>query len=131
MNVQAVNLRGVLQKCTISARRRSILRAEARERIIVGIESSCDDTGVAVVTSSGRILGESIAHQHEIHAEWGGVVPTLAMEAHRSAIDRVFDEALNQVRHESHCMNHSPLYRGLTHSSQFSSDLCFERASTL
>lgn len=73
----------------------------AKERIIVGIESSCDDTGVAIVSSDGRILGESIAHQHEVHAQWGGVVPTLAMEAHREAIDRVFNEAMNQVRSEN------------------------------
>ena len=39
--------------------------------IVLGIESSCDDTGVAVVTSDGRVLGEALATQAEIHAQWG------------------------------------------------------------
>ena len=62
--------------------------------LILGIESSCDDTGVAVVTTSGRILGESLATQAEIHAAWGGVVPKLAQEAHEAAIDGCVEEAL-------------------------------------
>ena len=39
---------------------------------VLGIESSCDDTGAAVVRSDGVILGESLASQAEIHEEWGG-----------------------------------------------------------
>jgi hypothetical protein len=49
---------------------------------------------VAVVTTSGRILGESLATQAEIHAAWGGVVPKLAQEAHEAAIDGCVEEAL-------------------------------------
>lgn len=67
------------------------------ERLILGIESSCDDTAAAVVSSSGRVLGESLAGQQEVHAPWGGVVPKLAMEAHQAAIDRVVDEALERA----------------------------------
>ncbi|GMH37238.1 hypothetical protein BSKO_05111 [Bryopsis sp. KO-2023] len=55
--------------------------------IILGIESSCDDTGVAIVNSDGRILGEALATQVEVHAPWGGVVPDLARQAHQAAID--------------------------------------------
>lgn len=62
--------------------------------LVLGIESSCDDTGVAVVTPSGRILGESLATQADIHAAWGGVVPKLAQEAHEAAIDGCVDAAL-------------------------------------
>ena len=61
---------------------------------MLGIESSCDDTGVAVVSSSGRVLGEALATQAEIHAAWGGVVPKLAQEAHEAAIDCCVDAAL-------------------------------------
>jgi glycoprotease/Kae1 family metallohydrolase len=61
---------------------------------MLGIESSCDDTAAAVVTSEGRVLGEAIASQAEIHAQWGGVVPSLAQQAHQDAIDRVVDKAL-------------------------------------
>ncbi|KAG2423278.1 hypothetical protein HXX76_015427 [Chlamydomonas incerta] len=62
--------------------------------IVLGIESSCDDTGVAVVTSDGRVLGEAIATQSDIHSQWGGVVPNLARDAHAAAIDAVVDRAL-------------------------------------
>lgn len=68
------------------------------EKLILGIESSCDDTGVAVVSTSGRVLGESCASQVEVHAPWGGVVPKLAMEAHERAIDRVVEEALQRAQ---------------------------------
>lgn len=64
------------------------------ERLVLGIESSCDDTGVAVVSSSGRILGESLKSQADIHAAWGGVVPKLAQEAHEAAIDACVAEAM-------------------------------------
>jgi N6-L-threonylcarbamoyladenine synthase len=67
------------------------------ERLILGIESSCDDTGVAVVSTSGRVLGESLATQTEIHAAWGGVVPKLAQEAHEAAIDSCVAEALTKA----------------------------------
>ena len=62
--------------------------------VILGIETSCDDTGAAVVTGDGRVLGEALASQGEIHARWGGVVPNLAREAHESAIDDVVARAL-------------------------------------
>lgn len=67
---------------------------EAPERLILGIESSCDDTGAAVISSRGRVLGEALAGQADIHAPWGGVVPSLAREAHQAAIDRVVEDTL-------------------------------------
>jgi N6-L-threonylcarbamoyladenine synthase len=64
---------------------------------VLGIESSCDDTGAAVVRSDGVILGEALASQQEIHQEWGGVVPGLARDAHVEKINGVIDEALNNA----------------------------------
>lgn len=64
---------------------------------VLGIESSCDDTGAAVVRSDGVILGEALAGQHDIHEPWGGVVPGLAREAHAAAIDRVVETALHKA----------------------------------
>jgi tRNA N6-adenosine threonylcarbamoyltransferase len=61
---------------------------------VLGIESSCDDTGAAVVRSDGTILGEALASQHDIHEAWGGVVPGLARDAHVDKIDSVVEEAL-------------------------------------
>ncbi|KAL7459362.1 hypothetical protein ACHAWC_011815 [Mediolabrus comicus] len=67
---------------------------------VLGIESSCDDTGAAIIRSDGRILGESLASQHSIHEEWGGVVPGLAKTAHEENIDRVINEALQKANME-------------------------------
>ena len=64
---------------------------------VLGIESSCDDTGAAVVRSDGVILGEALASQDEIHAPWGGVVPGLARDAHEAQINAVVDQALQQA----------------------------------
>eukprot|EP00581_Thalassiosira_minuscula_P017726 CAMPEP_0183720976 /NCGR_PEP_ID=MMETSP0737-20130205/13437_1 /TAXON_ID=385413 /ORGANISM="Thalassiosira miniscula, Strain CCMP1093" /LENGTH=522 /DNA_ID=CAMNT_0025950935 /DNA_START=296 /DNA_END=1864 /DNA_ORIENTATION=+ len=64
---------------------------------VLGIESSCDDTGAAIIRSDGTILGESLASQHAIHEEWGGVVPGLAKTAHEENIDKVIQSALKNA----------------------------------
>ena len=50
--------------------------------IVLGIESSCDETAVALVTSDRQILAQRIASQEEEHAPYGGVVPEIAARAH-------------------------------------------------
>lgn len=65
--------------------------------LVLGIESSCDDTGVAVVSSTGQILSNVIYSQYEIHERFGGVVPSLAMEAHKTNIDKALNEAVHQA----------------------------------
>lgn len=64
---------------------------------VLGIESSCDDTGAAVVRSDGKILGEALASQAEIHEEFGGIVPGLAKTAHEENLDQVIDLALKEA----------------------------------
>ena len=49
---------------------------------ILGIESSCDDTGLAIIDSSGQIIADVTSSQHEIHAKYGGIVPELASRDH-------------------------------------------------
>ena len=49
---------------------------------ILGIESSCDDTGLAIVNSEGKIIEHVTSSQHEIHAKYGGIVPELASRDH-------------------------------------------------
>jgi len=49
---------------------------------ILGIESSCDETGVAIIDQSGQILAERLYSQVELHADYGGVVPELASRDH-------------------------------------------------
>jgi len=64
---------------------------------VLGIESSCDDTGVAIVRSDGVILGEALASQAEIHEEWGGVVPGLAKTAHEENLESMISLALKNA----------------------------------
>ncbi|CAG8433095.1 10724_t:CDS:2 [Diversispora eburnea] len=61
---------------------------------VLGIETSCDDTGVAIVNSSRQIIYESIQLQHDIHEQNGGIVPSLAMKSHQIHLPRVINEAL-------------------------------------
>lgn len=63
--------------------------------IILGIESSCDDTSAAVI-ADGLLLSNMIASQ-EVHAEYGGVVPELASRAHQQNIVPVVDAALKRA----------------------------------
>ena len=63
--------------------------------IILGIESSCDDTAAAVV-HNGKILANVIASQ-EVHKKWGGVVPELASRAHQVNIVPVVDAAIKKA----------------------------------
>jgi len=60
---------------------------------ILGIETSCDDTGAAVV-EDGRILS-NIAAAQDVHIEYGGVVPELASRAHITLLPRVVRQALD------------------------------------
>jgi N6-L-threonylcarbamoyladenine synthase len=64
---------------------------------VLGIESSCDDTGAAVVRSDGVLLGECLASQAEIHEAFGGVMPGAARDEHMAQIDRVVQVALEQA----------------------------------
>jgi N6-L-threonylcarbamoyladenine synthase len=66
-------------------------------RIVLGIESSCDETAAALVGEDRRILAQAIASQDERHAPYGGVVPEIAARAHverlAPLIERVLAEA--------------------------------------
>ena len=64
---------------------------------VLGIETSCDDTGVAVVRSDGTILGEALASQAALHEEFGGVMPSVARDAHAENLERVTAEALRRA----------------------------------
>jgi N6-L-threonylcarbamoyladenine synthase len=65
--------------------------------IILGIESSCDETAAAVVQDGTKILSSIIASQIDTHCKYGGVVPELASRMHTEAILPVVDEALEKA----------------------------------
>ncbi len=62
--------------------------------LMLGIESSCDETAAAIVAGDGTILASEVASQMDIHAAHGGVVPEIAARAHLDAIDMVIASAL-------------------------------------
>lgn len=62
--------------------------------IILGIESSCDETAAAIVCGDGTILANEIASQADMHAQHGGVVPEIAARSHLDAIGPVVRQAL-------------------------------------
>lgn len=66
--------------------------------LILGIESSCDETAAAVVRDGREILSSVIASQIEMHRPWGGVVPELASREHLEKIDPIVSEALARAR---------------------------------
>ncbi|XP_030642775.1 tRNA N6-adenosine threonylcarbamoyltransferase, mitochondrial [Chanos chanos] len=65
-------------------------------RLVLGIETSCDETGAAVMDESGTILGESLHSQKEVHLKTGGIIPTVAQRLHKENIARVVQEALDR-----------------------------------
>jgi len=62
--------------------------------IVLGIETSCDETSVAVLDGQGRVLSNVIASQMQAHALYGGVVPEIAARAHLENLPSVFEQAL-------------------------------------
>jgi N6-L-threonylcarbamoyladenine synthase len=64
---------------------------------VLGIESSCDDTGVSIVRSDGTVLSSVVYSQNDIHEKFGGIVPTLAMEQHKINIEVAVEEAVKKA----------------------------------
>ena len=64
----------------------------------LGIETSCDETAIAIYDSEKGIIGESVHSQMQMHAEYGGVVPELASRDHCSKIVKVLHDALGDTK---------------------------------
>ena len=64
--------------------------------IVLGIESSCDETAAAVVNDQREILGETVLSQEE-HKAYGGVVPEIAARAHLEHIDDIIEKTLKKA----------------------------------
>lgn len=68
-----------------------------KDIIILGIESSCDETSAAVVINGRKVLSNMIATQVKLHAEYGGVVPEIASRKHVESVIPVIDKALKEA----------------------------------
>jgi N6-L-threonylcarbamoyladenine synthase len=64
---------------------------------VLSIETSCDETAVAVVEGGEKILSNLVSSQHDIHDRFGGVVPELASRAHIERINPLVDDALTEA----------------------------------
>ncbi len=71
--------------------------SDTTKKIILGIESSCDETAAAVVRSGSEVLSNVVASQMQMHAVYGGVVPELASREHLRNIVPVVRQALAQA----------------------------------
>ena len=69
-----------------------------KDILTLGIESSCDETSVAVVRNGREILSNIIDTQIPIHEKYGGVVPEIASRNHIEAISRVYKKALKEAK---------------------------------
>jgi len=66
--------------------------------MVLGIESSCDETAAALVTDDRRILAQAIASQDEAHAPYGGVVPEIAARAHAERLAPLIEKMLGEAQ---------------------------------
>jgi len=64
--------------------------------VILGIETSCDETAAAVVMGGNDVLSSVVATQIDLHARYGGVVPEIASRAHVEAMNVVIRQAISQ-----------------------------------
>ena len=73
--------------------------------IILGIESSCDETGLAIYDSDHGMIGHVVNSQHTIHGKYGGVVPELASRDHILKLVPLLDELLNLTKKNLNDLN--------------------------
>ncbi|MBW6464482.1 MAG: tRNA (adenosine(37)-N6)-threonylcarbamoyltransferase complex transferase subunit TsaD [Bacillota bacterium] len=70
---------------------------QKKQTLILGIETSCDETAAAVVADGSHTLSSIISSQVELHARFGGVVPEIASRQHLLLINSLIDDALTQA----------------------------------
>jgi N6-L-threonylcarbamoyladenine synthase len=66
--------------------------------IVLGLESSCDDTSVALVTGDRRVLGHAVVGQSQAHQPYGGVVPEIAARAHVEILPGLIGQVLGEAK---------------------------------
>nr|CAD7589593.1 unnamed protein product [Timema genevievae] len=81
----------IVRSCYI---KRNMCTPVNHKSVILGLETSCDDTGCAIVDSCGNILGEALHSQLQVHLNNGGIIPPIARDLHKQHIERVVEEAL-------------------------------------
>jgi len=75
----------------------SLLRDEVSEPLVLGIETSCDETGIGIVRGN-TLLANVISSSMDQHARFGGVVPEVAARAHLEALTPALEQALSEAK---------------------------------
>lgn len=70
---------------------------EDKDIVIMGIESSCDETSVSIVKNGREVLSNTINSQIKIHEEFGGVVPEIASRSHTEVINKIMKKSLEEA----------------------------------
>jgi N6-L-threonylcarbamoyladenine synthase len=70
--------------------------------VILGLESSCDDSAAALVTSDRRILAQAVVGQSSVHQPYGGVVPEIAARAHVEILPGLIEKVLTDAKMSIH-----------------------------
>ena len=70
-----------------------------KDIIILGIETSCDETSCAVVKNGREVLSNIINSQIDIHKIYGGVVPEIASRCHLEVINQIVKQAIEEARY--------------------------------
>ena len=79
------------------AREKAARLIENKHARILAVESSCDETAMAVVEDGRKLISSVIASQIDMHALYGGVVPEIASRMHVQALDPLLDQTLNEA----------------------------------
>ncbi|MEM7042105.1 MAG: tRNA (adenosine(37)-N6)-threonylcarbamoyltransferase complex transferase subunit TsaD [Pseudomonadota bacterium] len=75
----------------------STLSSPRTGSVVLGIETSCDDTGVALVSAEREVLAERLSSQLDQHAPFGGVVPEIAARAHLDILDVMIADVMSEA----------------------------------
>ena len=68
-----------------------------KDIVVLGIETSCDETSVSIVKNGREVLSNVINSQIDIHTQYGGVVPEIASRCHTEVINQITKEALKEA----------------------------------
>jgi N6-L-threonylcarbamoyladenine synthase len=76
---------------------KAVFGPEAGDRVLLGIETSCDETAAAVVLNGRKVLSSKLFSQIQVHQEFGGVVPEVAARKHVEILNSIVEEALSEA----------------------------------
>ena len=84
-------------KKQVEEKLKQLKQKKEEDIIVLGVESSCDETSISIVRGGREILSNIVASQIDIHTKFGGVVPEVASRNHIACINNIYDKALKEA----------------------------------